>query len=513
MKKRVLLVLLIPFLLFSGNVSVFASEKEGRNWQDEMMYFIMIDRFNNGDQSNDFTVNVNDPRAYHGGDFKGIIDKLDYIQEMGFTTIWLTPVFKNEAKGYHGYWIEDFYDVEEHFGTMDEFKQLVKEAHSRDIKVVLDFVVNHTGYKHPWLGDLEKKDWFHERKDITDWNNQEQVENQQLFGLPDLAQENPETKQYLLDVAKWWITETDIDGYRLDTVRHVPKWFWEEFAAEVKSVKDDFFLLGEVWHNDPRYVADYTKTGIDSVVDYPFYEEATRIFSAPNQSVGRLQAIWKRNTTLYENPYELGNFIDNHDNERFTRKALDKKQNPTPRLKLALSYLFTAPGIPIIYYGTEIAMDGGEDPDNRRLMNFRTDDKLVEYIGKLSKIRKNYPALTRGDFEVLYDRGGMAVFKRTYEGQTMLIAINNTTETQKAEISSEQLEPNMQLKGLLENDLTRGNDEGYSIILEREMTEVYLLEENTGINLMVVYAIAAVFLALIAFFYINKRKHQSPEKS
>ncbi|MBE4909313.1 alpha-amylase [Bacillus luteolus] len=508
MGKRVMSLFLIPFLLFCA-LPVQAVEKEERSWQEEMMYFIMVDRFSNGDPSNDYEVDHNDPKAYHGGDLKGITQKLDYIKDMGFTSIWLTPIFKNEPKGYHGYWIEDFYEVEEHFGTLDDFKELVNEAHKRDMKVILDFVVNHTGYQHPWLNDPTKKDWFHEKKGISNWNNQEQVENRELFGLPDLAQENPETKEYLLEVAKWWIEETNIDGYRLDTVRHVPKWFWEEFSTEVKSVKEDFFLLGEVWHDDPKYVADYTETGIDSFVDYPFFNEAARAFSSPNQSLDRLDTIWQRNVNLYENPYILGNFIDNHDNVRFTRRALEQNENPVTRLKLALSYLYTAPGIPIVYYGTEIAMDGGEDPDNRRLMDFRTKDELVNYIAKLSKVRSGNPALTHGDFELLHDNNGMAVFKRTFEDNTVIIAINNSTVSQEAIIPEGVIESNMSLTGLLSDDTFTEGANGYEIVLDREKADVFILSEKQGIYLPFIILLIAVPLATVAFFWINKRVHRN----
>ena len=505
MNKRVISLFLIPFLLFYA-LPVQAVENEERSWQEEMMYFIMVDRFNNGDPTNDYEVDRNDPKAYQGGDIKGITAKLDYIKGMGFTAIWLTPIFKNEPKGYHGYWTEDFYEVEENFGTLEDFKELVNEAHKRDIKVVLDFVVNHTGYQNPWLEDPDKQDWFHERKDIINWNSQEQIENRQLYGLPDLAQENPETKEYLLEVAKWWIQETDIDGYRLDTVRHVPKWFWEEFATAVKSVKEDFFLLGEVWDDDPSYVADYTKTGIDSVVDYPFFNEAARVFSSPDQSLDRLDTVWQRNKTLYENPYILGNFIDNHDNVRFTRRALQQQENPITRLKLALSYLYTAPGIPIVYYGTEIAMDGGEDPDNRRLMDFRTDDELVNYITKLSNLRKNNSALTKGDFELLHEDKGMAVFKRTNEDNTIIIAINNSSESKRFDLSNEVIEPNMQLTGTLTDDVIPGNSDGYTIILDRELAEVYVLTEKQGANIPIISVFILVPLATVGFFLLNRRR-------
>jgi alpha-amylase len=264
--------LMIPFLLIFCQI-VQAEKIEKRTWQDEIIYFIMVDRFHNGDPTNDYEVNTHDQRAYHGGDLAGVTKKLDYLKSLGITSIWLTPIVDNEDKGYHGYWTKDFYKVEEHFGSLEDLKLLVKEAHQRQIKVILDLVVNHTGYQHPWLNDPTKKEWFHEEMNILSWDNQDQVENGRLAGLPDLAQENAETENYLLEMAKWWIEETDIDGYRLDTVKHVPKWFWEKFAKEVKSVKEDFFLIGEVWHNDPRYIAEYNKVGIQAFVDYPFYDK------------------------------------------------------------------------------------------------------------------------------------------------------------------------------------------------------------------------------------------------
>nr|WP_156914230.1 alpha-amylase family glycosyl hydrolase [Paucisalibacillus globulus] len=505
MKKLIAFITLL--LLSSILLPVQAEEKD--TWEDEMIYFIMIDRFHNGNTSNDFEVDMNDPRAFHGGDIQGIIDKLDYIKDMGFTAIWLTPIVNNESKGYHGYWTEDFYEVEEHFGTLDEFKTLVQEAHDREIKIILDLVVNHTGYQHPWLQESEKQDWFHEDLPITNWDNQENVENGRLAGLPDLAQENPETRKYLLDMAKWWIEETDIDGYRLDTVKHVPKDFWEEFSKEVKSVKEDFFLIGEVWHNDPTYVADYAETGIDSFVDYPFFNEATRIFSKSDQEIGKyMEVVWKRNQNLYDNPYLLGNFIDNHDNKRFARLAIEKEQDPVTQLKQALTYMYTAPGIPIVYYGTEIAMDGGEDPDNRRMMEFE-DHELVSYIASLSDIRKNYPALWKGDLEVLLDQNGMTIVKRTYEGDSLIIAINHTTSDQTVTFTHEQLKADLQLRPILENTTIIDDSDGYEISIPKETSEIYLVEEatkQTNAQLWIIVAAVVFVVGSITIYLFKKRK-------
>ncbi|MTH53289.1 alpha-amylase [Bacillus mangrovi] len=504
MKKITMLVLAVLLLAFIPDEALAKTD----DWQGERIYFLMVDRFANGDPANDLDADRDDPSAYHGGDFKGITKRLDYIKEMGFTAIWLTPIFENEGKGYHGYWISDFRKAEEHFGTMEEFKTLVKEAHKRDIKVLLDFVVNHTGYQHEWLTDPDKKDWFHEEQEITNWEDQKQLEDNWLYGLPDLDQENAEVRKYLLDTAKWWITETDIDGYRLDTVRHVPKDFWTEFSKEVKSVKKDFFLLGEVWSEDPAYLAEYEKTGIDSFVDYPFYEEASEIFSKLGTSAGPLVDVWKRNEHYYDSPHLLGTFLDNHDNIRFTRKALINQEPPGTRWKLGLTYLFTAPGIPILYYGSEIALDGAEDPDNRRMMDFRADEELIQYIGKLNKIRSAEPALTKGKMEKLYDRNGLTVLKRTYKGETLVTAINNSDQTAEAIIPAAELADDKVLTGLLAGEEAKNKNGEFELVLNRESAEVYKLNEPAGPHWGLISATIGVPVLFIGYLYAAGRRRK-----
>ncbi|MBN8192483.1 alpha-amylase [Bacillus sp. NTK074B] len=500
MKRRVLSLILVPFLLFYA-LPVGAVEKEERKWQDETIYFLMVDRFNNGDMSNDENVNTEDPKAYQGGDFQGIIDKLDYIKDMGFTAIWLTPIFDNQPMGYHGYWITDFYKTEEHFGSMKTFKKLVAEAHKRDMKVMLDFVVNHVGPEHPWVNDPDKEDWFHD-KQAMNFTNEESLQNAWLYDLPDLNTENPEVKNYLFDAAKWWIKETDIDGYRLDTVRHVPQEFWEEFSEEVKSVKDDFYLLGEVFDRDPDKIAAYNDVGIDGFVNVPQAEETRTVFQKPDTSMERLFNFWKYNETYYDNPYLMGTFIDNHDMERFTRLIVEEKLFPGTRWKLALTYMYTTPGIPIIYYGSEIAMDGGNDPDNRRFMNFRADEELIDYISRLGELRQQYPSLTRGDIEPIYNKDGMGIFKRTYEDQTTVIAINNSSETQNVQLTKEELADNHELKGLMGDDLIRSDKEGnYHLVLDREEAEIYLLKNKSGLNYPYLFTLGIMYVLFLLFLY------------
>lgn len=376
------------------------------------------------------------------------------------------------------------------------------------MKVILDFVVNHTGYDHRWLNDPEKADWFHEQTPILS-DNQENLENGWLAGLPDLAQENPEVEQYLFDTAEFWISELGVDGFRLDTVKHVPKSFWETFVDHVKGLDPDFYMLGEVWTNNPQYIAEYEKTGIDSFVNYPMYETVVDTFKQPGQSLDPLFAIWERNKSVLERPEWLGNFIDNHDNQRFIRTAIENQQHPRTRLKLALTYLYTAPGIPVIYQGTEIPMDGGEDPDNRRMVNFAAqDEELRDYIKRLGELRQRNPALRRGDFEQVYQEGAFSIFQRTYQDQTMLIAINNDTEEHIGSIPG--LEDGLQLRGLLHEDLIKQTDEGeYKLAIQPETAEIYLVEEDEGLNWSLPILIVAVFSGFIWFVFMAGRKQKN----
>src|SRR5690606_22062281 len=210
-------------------------------------------------------------------------------------------------------------------------------------------------------------------------------------------------------------------------------------------------------------------------------------------------------------PYVLGNFIDNHDNQRFVRLAIENKQDPVTRLKLALTYMYTAPGIPIVYYGTEIAMDGGNDPDNRRMMDF-TDHELVSYISTLGDIRKDHPALTHGDLEVLVDKVGTTVFSRTYEKNNVIVAMNNTTEDQEIILTDDMLTGDSQLIPVFGDKVIKKEKDGYVITLPKESSEIFILEEDNDNTNEVTFPYWYLVLGLIAVgvigFLIIRKKHQ-----
>ncbi|MGJ7910300.1 alpha-amylase family glycosyl hydrolase [Neobacillus sp. LXY-1] len=498
MKK--IIVLLIFALLFTSAPVSAKVEKEQRLWQDETVYSIMVDRFNDGDITNDHGVNSKDPVNYNGGDLQGVIDKLDYIKDMGFTAIKLSPVFDNADNGYHGYWVKDFYKVDEHFGSLNTMEKLVKEAHKRKMKVIIDFVANNVAKSHPWTRASGKQDWFHKEKAIVDWNNQKEVEDGWVDGLPDLNQGNPEVKQYLIDAAKWWIHKTDIDGYSLPEINAVPLSFWSDFSKAVKQEKKGFYLVGmSTPETSTVNTGTYENAGITSMFDYHQINQTRLVFATTDQSVG-LALSEDKNAEINVN------FFDNEYTTRFTRDIVEQRQFPGARWKTALTYAYTTPGIPFVYYGTEIALTGGPIPDNRRQMNFRAEKDLIEYMTKIGELRDQLPSLTRGSMEMLYDQKGMMVYKRVYKGETSIIAINNTKKSQKVTLTSEQVEGNKELRGLLAGDLVRSYKGKYNIIIDRDNSEIYVLAEKTGLNVTFISAIAIAALLVLIFLLLIIRR-------
>lgn len=397
---------------------------ETRITKEDIVYFIMVDRFSDSNpEANLPDVDKNNLRAFQGGDLQGIINQLDYIKALGATAIWLSPIMENGPNGYHGYWIYDFYKVDPHFGDLDTFKELVNQAHAKGIKVVLDYVVNHTGYDSPWLSDPDKKDWFHDNITISNWKDKTEVENGWLAGLPDLDQSNPEVAAYFIDNALWWIDETGIDGFRLDTVRHVPHNFWQSFSSAIKSKYPDFFLMGEVWDENPRTLESYHQDGIDSITNYSLFNGIENGFNSMANMFSLVNALNKEKA--FTHPELNAIFIDNHDNSRFMSLNPRKSLEYT---KQALTFLYSYPAIPVVYYGTEIAMAGGFDPENRRFMAWDevANSEMLPFVKMLAQIRKEY----MGNFrEVFHDKA--SIVYEISKGDNKMIIVINSLEKEK----------------------------------------------------------------------------------
>lgn len=418
--KKLIKILILTSILV-GTLSGCVTENDKKEFsKDDMIYFILTDRFYDGNTDNNYEVDKSDPKKRHGGDLSGIIEKLPYIKSLGATSIWITPVMKNEKDGYHGYWIEDFYQVDPHLGSMDDMKELVEKSHELDIKVILDYVVNHTGYNSPWLNDEKYKDWFNENKSISNWSDQDDLENGWLAGLPDLNFSNPEVRRYFIENALWWIEETGIDGMRLDTVKHVPRDFWKEFVNSINEQYPEFFFLGEVWSENVRYFKAYSETGITGMTNYPLYKGIITTFREYGNTNNLKTSI--REDSNFSNPGMNGIFIDNHDNIRFPSIH---KNNPVEYHKQALTFIMSYPAIPVIYYGNEIGMEGHDDPDNRRDMQWDKVDgnEVLEYFKFLSNLRSD-EIIKKGTFKVLETDNFTFSYTLESENEFILFVIN-----------------------------------------------------------------------------------------
>lgn len=500
--KTIGIFILFCAIVCTTNVKVFASNNSSKITNEDLIYFIMTDRFYDGDTSNDKDVIKGDLSAYNGGDFQGIIDKLDYIKNLGFTAIWISPVVENQSMGYHGYWATDFYKTNEHFGTMDKLKELVTKAHSKGIKVIFDIVLNHTGSLHPYVNNPKYTDWFHDYSEISDYNDQQQVENGWLAGLPDLNQDNPEVKKYLIDMAKWWIKETGIDGYRLDTTRHVPKSFWQDFSKEIKKDYPDFYLIGEVFNGDINYVGSYQNTGIDGLTDFPLYYAINDVFKDSKSAVELADAI--SNAGSYKNRYVMGTFIDNHDVPRFVNQ-ISSLQNE--RLESALTFMMTYTGIPIMYYGTEIGMDGGSDPDNRRDMDWSAKSSITDYIKKLVNIRKTNKALTDGDIKVLKADNNFISYSRKYQDNTVIVAFNTSDSKNSVQFDiPDQDKSNQKLAAdLLTSKEYKIKNGKISLDMAPMQANVFVYKESKPVLLPIIL-ISGITIIVIILIIIIRRK-------
>lgn len=483
------------------NISALANKNTSVNknsfWQDEIIYFVVTDRFLNSDKNNDFNVKANDPWAYHGGDFQGLINKLDYIKDLGATTIWITPPMDNRDNafkadfgggkmqdiwGYHGYWFKDFYAVDEHLGDMKKMQELVSKAHSKGIKVLLDIVVNHVDYDHPWAKDKNNPNgqyynWFNHAGKIQDneWSNQWKVENGELAELPDLNQNNPETYDYLVKASKWWIQQTKADGFRIDTVKHVGRPFWKKYSKDIHDFAGkDFLLLGEVYEGYPERCADYINDGLDSTFDFPFYYAIKDVFGN-GQSAKQLAKLFEKDY-LYPNPNMLSPFIDNHDVPRFLH---DAGVNGLNKLKLALSFVMTMRGIPMMYYGTEIGLQGGADPDNRRDMVWgNKNPDMIAHVKKLTSIRKQQVALRRGkQLEMWQDDQVFSFLRTTGDPNSEVITVINNSDskqTRKIQIRAEsQMANGTKLVNLMSNDGVTVEDKTITVTLGAKEAKIF----------------------------------------
>ena len=413
----------------------------------DVMYLIMTDRFADGDLKNDgphakdaatsaaAEAERAKPRGWHGGDYRGIEQHLDYLQQLGVTTVWVTPPYENlGAESYHGYHATDMYRVDPHWGSMADLQSLAEALHERGMKLVLDDVPNHVGPLHPWVRDEPTSNWFHGTAEhhipgetnfeaLIDPHAPERDRVGTLYGwfvdsLPDMDTDDATVAQYLRQNAVWWIEETGADGLRIDTFPYVGREFWHEYMAELKVLYPRLTEVGEVSTTDPvinsSFADGVTRAGVDTELyapfDYPTFWAEQDVF-AKGAPMKRLAQVLEQDS-LYPFPDRLVPFLDNHDRQRIAEQVPDASLR-----RVAFAYLLTMRGMPQLYAGDEIAMKGGEDPDNRRdfpggfpgdaqdafAQAGRTAEQQAEFawIAGLTKLRREHAALACGGEQML----------------------------------------------------------------------------------------------------------------
>lgn len=397
------------------------------SFEGQVIYQVMPDRFFDGNPANNAGVNRADPRAWHGGDLAGLTQKLPYIQRLGATAVWLTPVYAQQTVNsfgtapYHGYWPADFRAVDPHFGTLADFRAFVDGAQGAGMRVVLDQVINHYGYEAAAV--KLRPAWFNTQAQCDGAANKDV--DCALAGLPDLRQSNPQVRELLLGNADFW-REQGVNAFRYDAIKHVEGPFLRDLLDRDRQAGT--WTLGEWFDADTGTVADWQKAGFDSLFLFSLQDAMKRSVMG-GQSLGAVRAVLERQGEL-PRPGEIALFLDNHDVPRFAQGSLFEDEGRA-RTRYGLRALMTLRGVPVVWQGTEIAMRGGPDPDNRRDMRFEDswtpeEREVFEATRAAIAARKASPALSRGAQTLLPipDRlsGDLLLFTRQLNGQTVLAA-------------------------------------------------------------------------------------------
>lgn len=484
------------------------------DWRDQIIYFLMIDRFNDvNPQNNDQGFGEYDPGReshYNGGDIAGITQKLEYIQGLGATSVWLTPPVANQwwssqssYSGYHGYWARDFGKVDEHYGTLQDYQQLSHELHQRGMYLIQDIVVNHTGIFFGYDGEYDASDTSkhftllekghqaapdmppfhmvdrnnpdHVKANIYNWTpgassyqNEEQQFTYQLGNLSDINTKNPQVVQTFKDTYRYWMQEVGVDAFRIDTVKYVEHEFWQQFLHDADGIyakakalgKSHFLTFGEVFDSSQpfsdegekkvtKFLGTKEKPELNSVIGFPLYFEIGKVLGE-GKPTKQLAYRLEKFMTLYPDPYVTPNFIDNHDTKRFLAGA------SPDATRQALALLFTIPGIPVVYQGTEQAHEetrqamfaGGYLSDTHQ---FDSNSDFYQFISKLARIRKQNKIFTRGSLTILQSDAagpGVLAYKREYQGKTALVLLNTAEHSTLLSDLNTGLTAGQKLKGL-----------------------------------------------------------------
>ncbi|WP_422123757.1 alpha-amylase family glycosyl hydrolase [Planococcus sp. X10-3] len=469
MKVKWISGILSGVLLLS--LSAPASADDLRELEDESIYDVLVDRYFNKLGENDFDVIATDPASFNGGDFNGLTDQLLHIKDMGFTVLSIGPVFASAT--YDGQEVMDYTQFERHFGTEEEFNALLDSVHDNDMKLMIDIPTQQVSSQHVWVD--ENPDWFTENEDGT-------------FALDT---SNTDAQSALTEFVSGFIQQYDIDGLRLQETEEIDPDFIRDFSQEIKEISD-IYIISDAEMEPVE--------GLDAVV-LPGVEETLRnSYKNFDEGTSELPA-------LLENAQGKLIQADSLRGSRVTSDIVEAKGFPPTRMKLLFTQLLTMPGIPVVQYGSEIAMNGSELPESHQLLNLGVEQELVDHINNLNSLRNSSEALRTGELEILHEEDGWLIYKRSSDEETWIIAINNSSETKNFSVPAEVVGSGKQLQGLFENDIVRQEDNGdYRITLDREIAETFHVIEERGFNKAYIAALIVLYVVFMFFLWIVWRK-------
>ncbi len=451
------------------------------DWRDSILYFVFVDRFYDGNPNNNGSIGVEGPADWQGGDWAGVTQKIDegYFDELGVNTLWLSVPMNNtnesgigtdghQYAAYHGYWTQHLDQTEEHFGSLEELQALVELAHAHDIKVILDYAMNHVHVSAPVY--MSNPGWFWPNDNGSggncvcgegcSWGGDQGRRCWFTSYLPDFNFTNADARSFSVDNALQWIADTGIDGFRLDAVKHIEDQWLIDLRARVSAevepeTGEHFYMVGETFDGDRNVIAYYVNPSmLDGQFDFPLRMELAGKLLMRKGSMSELAAFMDSNDDFYGAGI-MSTFIGNHDIPRVIHLAEDTPvwdnewtdgkdmawagidlpsgTSAFERMALGFTLIMTIPGVPLVYYGDEVGMAGAGDPDNRRFMQWdgysAGQQLLLEHLKKLTAIREQQIALRRGDRQTLGADSDTFVYSMTYGADVVYVAINRADAT------------------------------------------------------------------------------------